>query len=107
VYCDTDKESNHSLGKESVLCLFTVNPDATVCHTPRRLNVLIEGFSFLNWFLQVNNEITCRSRAHCTKWPFIFTSRKCPLKCYGKSLTEKKIYVCVEAVPQLVPSTGV
>jgi len=31
VYCDAAKENNHTLGKESVLCLFTANPDTTVC----------------------------------------------------------------------------
>jgi len=31
VCCDAAKENNHTLGKESVLCLFTVNPDTTVC----------------------------------------------------------------------------
>jgi hypothetical protein len=50
VYCDVIKENNHALGKESVLCLFTVNPDTTVCHPPRTLNLLIEAFSFFHFF---------------------------------------------------------
>lgn len=66
VYCDVVEENNHALGKESVLCLFTVNPDTTVCHTPRTL-VLNEVFSFFHFFLQGNTEIICRSRPHPSK----------------------------------------
>jgi len=67
VYCDAAKENNHTLGKESVLCLFTVIPDKTICHTPKTLNVLIEAFSFFHFFLQDNTEIIFRSRPHPSK----------------------------------------
>jgi hypothetical protein len=66
VVCDAAKENIHSQGKESVLCLFTVNPDTTVCHTPKTLNVLIEYLSFFSLFLQGNTD-TIGSRSHPSK----------------------------------------
>jgi hypothetical protein len=67
VYCDAAKANNPALAKESILCLFAVNPDKTACHTPKTLNALIEAFSFFHFFLQGNTEIIFRRRPHPSK----------------------------------------
>jgi hypothetical protein len=91
VVCDAAKENNHALGKESVLCLFTVNPDTTVCHTPRTLNVLVEYLSFFHFSCRAILIQYVEADHIPPNWPFIFTSQKFPLKWCHIFLLKKNI----------------